>query len=385
MNAFIKSLFPALCGLAVIMSGCQKEGPTPGAPKEKKSTAVPVKLFTVTNAAWDREVAIIGTLYPKDSATIAAQVEGSVEKTLVEFGDRVRSNQDLAFIDTTTFEALVEQAAGALAKTEATLLNAKQNFARITKLKQDGVASESDFDTAKAALDQAEADVKAARGTLSVAKLNLAHSRVQAPFDGAISQRIVGRGDFAKVGTPLFSIVNDSVLKFIFQVPERYASYVEKKLPVSFNVDNYPGETFTGTVYLISPEVSATSRAFNVGALVTNTNFKLKASTFARGSLVIQKGAPTTVVPLDAVVSFAGVTKVFVLENNLARSRTVKAGRIRDGLQEITEGIKPGDKVVISGQSRLSDGMAAIEDAGPPKQAGAKSGQTSTNQGKQHE
>ncbi len=385
MNAFIKSLFPALCGLAVIMSGCQKEGPTPGAPKEKKSTAVPVKLFTVTNAAWDREVAIIGTLYPKDSATIAAQVEGSVEKTLVEFGDRVRSNQDLAFIDTTTFEALVEQAAGALAKTEATLLNAKQNFARITKLKQDGVASESDFDTAKAALDQAEADVKAARGTLSVAKLNLAHSRVQAPFDGAISQRIVGRGDFAKVGTPLFSIVNDSVLKFIFQVPERYASYVEKKLPVSFNVDNYPGETFTGTVYLISPEVSATSRAFNVGALVTNTNFKLKASTFARGSLVIQKGAPTTVVPLDAVVSFAGVTKVFVLENNLARSRTVKAERIRDGLQEITEGIKPGDKVVISGQSRLSDGMAAIEDAGPPKQAGAKSGQTSTNQGKQHE
>lgn len=384
MNTPTKSLLSLLAGLALFASGCQKEAP-PAAAKEKKATAVSVKLFTVTNAAWDREVAIIGTLYPKDSATIAAQVEGSVEKTLVEFGDRVKSNQDLAFIDTTTYEAQVEQWAGTLAKAEATLLNTKQNFARSTKLRKDGIASESDFDSAKAALDQADADVKAARGTLSVAKLNLEHSRVGAPFDGAISQRIVGRGDFAKVGSPLFSIVNDSVLKFIFQVPERYASFVEKKLPVSFSVDNYPGETFTGTVYLISPEVSSASRAFNVGALVTNTNFKLKASTFARGSLTIQKGVPTAVVPLDAVVSFAGVTKVFVLENNIARSRTVKAERIRDGLQEITEGIKPGDKVVISGQSRLSDGMAAIEDTGPNKQTDAKGNQALTNQAKQHE
>jgi len=121
-------------------------------------------------------------------------------------------------------------------------------------------------------------------------------------------------------------------------------------------VDNYPGETFSGSVYLISPSVSTAARAFNVGALVTNLNCRLKANSFARGSLVLERGAPTPVVPLESVVSFAGVTKVFVVERNAAHSRAVETGRIRAGLQEIIRGVKPGETIVVSGQSRLADG-----------------------------
>jgi multidrug efflux pump subunit AcrA (membrane-fusion protein) len=134
---------------------------------------------------------------------------------------------------------------------------------------------------------------------------------------------------------------------------------------VNFGVDNYPGETFAGTVYLISPAVTLSSRAFNVGALVTNTSFRLKADTYARGSLVLERGAPTPVVPLESVVSFAGVTKIFVAENNVARSRAVQTGRIRDGLQEIIDGVKVGEVVVVTGQTRLTDGAAVtIQPAG---------------------
>src|SRR5439155_17968469 len=202
---------------------------------------------------------------PKDEATIGAQVEGTVERTLVDFGDRVRTNEDLAFIDTGSYEAQLEQAVGNLAKADANLTNARKNFTRVDELKKGSVASESDYDQAKAQLDQWEAEVKAARGAASVARLNLERSKVKSPFDGAVAQRIVGRGDFVKVGSPLFNVVNDAVLKFIFQVPERYGSLVTKKLPVSFSVDNYPGETFIGSVYLISPSVSPSSRAFGVG------------------------------------------------------------------------------------------------------------------------
>ena len=131
-----------------------------------------------------------------------------------------------------------------------------------------------------------------------------------------------------------------------------------KKLPVQFNVDNYPGESFTGSVYLISPSVSMASRAFGVGALVTNTDFRLKANTFARGTLVLERAVPTPMIPLEAVVSFAGVTKVFVVETNVARARPVRVGRIQSGRQEIVAGLRPGETVVISGQSRLSDGTA---------------------------
>ncbi len=339
---------------ALVTSGCQRAVVARQKPQPPEATAVTVA--TVTNAAWDKTVSIVGTLYPKDEAAVAAQVEGQVEQTLVDFGDRVRSNQDLAFIDTALYDAQLEQAVGNLVKAEANLANARQSFERVQRLRSDGIASASDFDQAKAQLDQWDAEVKAARGAERIARLNLRRSRVQAPFDGAISQRIVGRGDHVKVGSPLFNIVNDAVLKFIFAVPERYGSFVEKGLLVNFGVDNYPGETFSGSVYLISPSVSTAARAFNVGALVTNLNCRLKANSFARGSLVLERGAPTPVVPLESVVSFAGVTKVFVVERNAAHSRAVETGRIRAGLQEIIRGVKPGETIVVSGQSRLADG-----------------------------
>lgn len=368
MKPFSPSTLPPLCGLLLALTACQRE--TAGPPKERAAEATPVTVATVTNVAWDKTVSITGTLYPKDEATIGAQVEGTVERTLVEFGDRISAGQDLAFIDTGSYAAQLEQAVGNLAKAEANLTNARKTFARTTELKKGGLVPESEFDQAQAQLDQWEAEVKAARGAASVTRLNVERSQVKAPFDGAVAQRLVGRGDFVKTGSPLFNVVNDSVLKFIFQVPERHASFVQKKLPVSFNVDNYPGETFTGTVYLISPSVSTASRAFGVGALVTNTDFRLKASTFARGSLVLKRAVPTPVVPLESVVSFAGVTKVFVVEGRVAHGRTVVAGRIRDGVQEILQGLQTGEIVVVTGQNRLSDGATiALRTAEAPAPA----------------
>lgn len=370
MKPLFRSTLGSLCALGLALAGCQRE--PAGPPRGRTAEATPVTVATVSNAAWDKTVSIIGTLYPKDEATIGAQVEGSVDRTLVEFGDRLRAGQDLAFIDTGSYEAQLEQAVGNLAKAEATLTNARKNFIRTRELKKGGLVPDSEFDQAQAQADQGEAEVKAARGAASVTRLNVERSQVKAPFDGAVAQRLVGRGDFVKVGSPLFNLVNDSVLKFIFQVPERYASLVQKKLPVSFNVDNYPGETFTGSVYLISPSISTASRAFGVGALVTNTDFRLKANTFARGSLVLERAVPTPVVPLESVINFAGVTKVFVVEGSVARGRTVVAGRIRDGLQEILRGVQAGETVVVTGQNHLSDGAAVALPSGQAPPLGAK-------------
>ena len=121
----------------------------------------------------------------------------------------------------------------------------------------------------------------------------------------------------------------------------------------------------------------SSSRAFSVGALVTNSNFRLKANTFARGTLTLERAVPTLVVPLEAVVNFAGVTKVFVVEAETAHARTVKAGRIQDGRQEILEGLKTGERVVITGQGSLSDGARiAIQ---LPQSPGAPGPSSSTN------
>lgn len=338
-------------------AGCSKPL---GAGKAPVDSRVPVTVAKVAVVPLDRSISVIGTLYAKDEATVAAQVEGQVEKTRVDFGDRVTDGQELALIDTTSYEALARQAVAAVAKAEANALNANQNLKRIQDLQQQSISSASDLDKAVADAAQAAADVKAAEAANAIARLNVERSHVRAPFDGAVAERIASAGDYMKIATPLFRLVNDSVLKFIFQVPERYASFVTKKLPVEFGVDNYPGETFTGGVYLISPAVSTASRAFGVGALVTNTDFRLKANTFARGTLVLQRAVPTPMVPLDAVVNFAGVTKVFVVENNVARTRGVSVGRIQGGMQEIVSGLREGENVVVTGQSKLSDGVSVV-------------------------
>ncbi len=363
----MKSFNFRLVCLTLLLAGFNACKPSTTAPiKDPRVSAVPVTVVAITNASWDKTVSIVGTLYPKDEATISAQVEGQIEKTLVDFGDRVQNEQQIADIDTTLYEAQVEQAVGNMAKAEANLANARQNFERVEKLQKGGIASASDYDQARALLDQWNAESKAAHAMQSVAELNLHRSRVKAPFNGAVARRLVGRGDFVKVGSPLFELVNDSVLKFIFAVPERHGSLVQKGLPVTFGVDNYPGETFTGSVYLISPAVTMGSRAFSVGALVTNTSFRLKANTFGRGSLVLQKGVETPVIPLECVVSFAGVTKVFIVEGEVARSRTVTVGRIQRGLQEVLSGVHEGEKVVLTGQSRLSDGAFVSIQSRPP-------------------
>ena len=353
----------AVVTLAVI-AGCSKSNDKMA--KTAGDEGVPVTVTAVEVVPLDRTITVVGTLFAKDEATIAAQVEGQVEKTLVDFGDRVKAGQELALIDTTAYDSLARQSAANLAKARASADNAEQNLKRVQDLQKDKIASASQFDEAEALAKQGRAEINSAEASDAIARMNLARSHVRSPFDGAVAERIASAGDYMKIGTPLFRLVNDSVLKFIFQVPERNASFVTKKLPVQFTVDNYPGETFSGAVYLISPAVSTASRAFSVGALVTNADFRLKANTFARGTLTLEHGVPTAMVPLDAVVNFAGVTKVFVVENGVAHARSVKTGRIQDGRQEILEGLRAGQQVVISGQARLNDGSKVTMSAPAP-------------------
>lgn len=348
-------LLAALLGaVALLPVSCQKPAAEPKKPGEP--AAVPVTVAKVETVVADRTIPIVGTLFPKDEATICAEVEGRVEKTTVDFGDRLKTGQQLGQIDTASYEAYARKAQADVARSKATAANADQNLKRIQELRKNNIASSSDLDKATAEADQAHAEVKAEEATEALAGLNVARSRVQAPFDSAVSERLVGAGDFVKVGTPLFRIVNDKLIKFITSVPERFAGEVKKDQLAVFNVDAYPGQSFEGKVLLISPSVTARTRAFAFGVLVHNEELKLKANSFARGELVVERQVPVLVVPIDAVQNFSGINKVYVVENDDAIVREVQAGKINNGRQQILSGLKAGEIVVISGHSKLRDG-----------------------------
>ena len=345
----------ALLVLTLLVS-CSK--PAASGVNQEADDALPVSVARVEVLFMDQTLDVWGTLHAKDEATLGAEVEGKVEKTLVDFGDRVRAGQELASIDTTIYEALARQAEANLAKAKAAATNAGLNLKRAQELRKNNIASQSDLDAATAAAEQARAEVNADEAANAVAQLNLQRSRVKAPFDAVIAERLGNAGDYAKVGAPMFRVVNDDLLKFIVQAPESYAGKVVKEQPVIFWVDAYgTNETFEGKVYLISPAVNTATRAFPFGALVQNADHRLKAGSYARGKLILARAVPTSVVPLDAVSTFAGLTRVFVVENDLARARQVEVGRVQEGRQQVFAGLKPGEMVATSGQSKLHDGV----------------------------
>lgn len=333
------------------LSGCSPAGSQPA--KGPRDDAIPVTTASVALAPVDRTLVVVGTLLPRNEAVIAAQVEGQLQQTLVDFGDRVQSGQELGFIDTDSYQALARQAAANLARAQASLQNAENNLKRVKALQQDRISSASDLDAATAQAEQARAEVKAAEAAEAIAQLNLARSRVRAPFPAAVAERIASAGDYVKTGTALFRLVEDRELKFLVQAPERYAGQVKTGQVAQFSVDAWPGQLFQGQVFLVSPSVSTATRSFNLAALVPNADGKLKANTFARGELLLERAVPTPVLPLDAVLNFAGVTKVFVVETNRAHSRAVKLGRVLSGGQEILEGLKPGEVVATTGLTKL--------------------------------
>jgi membrane fusion protein (multidrug efflux system) len=319
-------------------------------------TSVAITVARVVLKPLDRTIPVAGTLYAKDEATLSAEVEGRVEKTMAEFGDHVEAGRELALINTTTYEAQAQQAAANLARAKANAQNAEHELKRVQELVKASIAAESELDKAKADAEQARAEVQGAEATATLARLNLERSHVRAPFEAAVAERVGNAGDFLKVGSPLFRIVNDRTLKYIVQAPERYAGEIKKDQRVVFSVDAYPEQAFEGKVYLISPSVNITTRSFAFGALVPNDSRKLKANSFARGEIILERNRPTLVVPLGAVQNFAGVTKVFVLEKGVSRSRDIQVGRIQDEHQEVLSGLKEGELVITSGTTKLYDG-----------------------------
>jgi len=342
------------CLALVALAACSK--PAREASRRDAAGAVNVTVVTARTEPWERKIFLVGALHANQEARIAAEVEGSIEKTLAEVGDGVKDGAELAQIDTASYQGMVNLQTANLAKAEANAENTAENLARLERLRQTGSVSPTDYDQAVAQNKQAQAEVNAAKASLGAANTALRRSLARAPFDGAITERLVNAGDFVRIGTVMFTIVDDSTLRFRGEVPEREAARIKTGQIVRLAVDAYPGRAFEGRVSWINPAVNAATRGVGIEARVDNAKHELKANFFARGELVVDEAAPTLVVPIESVLTFAGVNKVFVVEGEVAKAREVELGGTYGEQQEIIGGIKAGDRVIVNGRTKVQDG-----------------------------
>ena len=290
----------------------------------------------------ERTVRFVGTLGADARAEVAAEVDGRLVSLGADLGDPVEEGQVLAAIDSSAREARLREA-------EAVLARAASEEERARKLREKGIMSQQEYDEVSSASS-------VARARREVLAIELAHTQIRAPFPGRIAARLVDVGGYVRTGTPLFVLVSDDPLRLRGEVPERFAAELAVGQDIRGTVSAYPDEAVRGRITRISAAVDAASRALTIEAEVPNPGGKLRPGFFCEAEVLIQSDARAVVIPIEALIDFAGVTRVFVVEEDVARSRAVETGLRLGPMVEIITGLRPGERVASSALGRLVDG-----------------------------
>ncbi|MBX6313542.1 MAG: efflux RND transporter periplasmic adaptor subunit [Isosphaeraceae bacterium] len=267
-----------------------------------------------------------------------------------------------------------------------TLEKAQQNLARQRQITQRGAGTvqelqnmENDYKAAEAAKDNAIltartliAEALTSRVAYDVAKQALEDMTIRAPqpktlpedhdrpLHYAVTRKVAVEGQMLKEGEAVADLVIEDPLKLWSNVPERFSSEVEVGQAVKLAVASQPGKDFKGHVTRINPAVDPVSRTFQVEALVENDEGLLRPGGFAKASIVTRHDDEAVIVPIESVVRFAGVTKIFLVEGKVAHSVNVNTGIEGRGWIEITGNLPSQGQVVTTGQTQLADGTPVI-------------------------
>jgi membrane fusion protein (multidrug efflux system) len=337
----------------------------PEAAKEEKVEIVEVTVAPVIARPAQRPLKFVGTLYGAEEVTLSSQVEGQIRAVHADLGDRVEAGQILADIED-------DQLKAKLRVLEATLAKARSDEERGQRLVGQKVISPQEYEAMKTSAAVAAAE----RDQLVVM---IEHATVRSPLTGSIAKRLVSGGEYVRPGTPLFEIVADDSLKLRGDVPERFARDLDVGQRVQVAVDAFPATVFSGQLQRISPAANPDTRSITVEAVIENSTRRLKPGFFANASIATRVDEQALFVPEKAVLSFAGVKKVFVVRNEVAHQTPVRTGsHSGDGLVEITEGLFADEIVVTSGFAKLVDGarVSIGSNEGTPASSGRAAEET---------
>lgn len=337
----------AMAALALACGGADEGDAGPGATTVDADVA---RLDTLS-----LEVRAVGSLEADAQVEVKPETDGHVTSIHFREGDRVDEGQVLVRLDEDKLRAQVEAARATVQRTRAEKENLERRVARNDSLLARGAISEQAFDDLQTRYASAEASLAEARANLRLAEQRLEDATVRAPFAGRVGARSFDRGDYLRVGDPMFTVVDDQPLEIGFSVPERYLGQLDRGSPVSLTVRSMPGRTVRGEVDFVAPYVDAESRTVAMKARVPNPDAELRAGQFADVRLQLES-RPAVVVPEAAVVPREGGNVAFVVRGGEAEERDVRTGARRPGLVEILSGVAAGDTVVVAGQQNLRDG-----------------------------
>jgi RND family efflux transporter MFP subunit len=339
--------------LSVLVAGCHKEEP------EAPPPLPVVRVEEVTRTTVAARIPISGVLAPlpgKD-VKVGALVAGRVDQVFVQQGDRVTVGQPLAHVEAQPLRDRVAESQAAATSAKAQLDNARVKLQRAEKLFHDGIVSRQEVDDARAQVVAAESALKQAETVGSTAGVNLSRATLRAPIAGVVAEILVPAGQPVDGnGTPVIEIADTRLLDLRAPVAVARVGGISVGDQASFNVDGVG--TVGGTVDAIAPLVDTATNTVTVRIRVVNSDGRLRGGMFARGAIL---GPPHSgiVVPRSALLpgdGGAASEMALVQPDGTVAHRTVAIGSESDDRVEVTRGLSPGDRVIVSGGYALPDG-----------------------------
>jgi RND family efflux transporter MFP subunit len=367
-------LISCLFAAALAATGCQQKQGTAAA--QAGPQALPVQTMTVALSPVAQSSQYTATIKSRRSATIQPQVSGTLTEIDARSGDHVKSGQVIMQIDPRQQKATVESQRATERQKKALLDYNTIEVERQHKLFDAGVTSRDAYDQAEQAFQNAKADYESAVESRKTQEQLLDYYTIRAPFDGVVGDVPVHVGDYVSPSTMLTTVDERRDLEAYIYIPTERAGQVKQGLNVDLT-DNSGNLLEKTNVDFVSPQVDSGLQGILAKAPVRDPEVLRNAEIVK--ARVIWDTKPKAVVPVLAVNRLGGQTFVYVAENQggkyFAKQRPITVGDTVGNDYAVENGLKAGDKVIVSGLQFLMDGAPVMPlPPGPPAGAGPASG-----------
>ena len=325
-----------------------------------------VKVGDITNS-----VTATGTIEPVTSVTVGTQVSGKVAHLYVDYNSVVKKGQVIAELDKTNLLSELASAKANLSSAQSNLSYQQSHFNRYQILFNKGLISANDYEQTRLSYEQAQQQVRTARESVNKAATNLGYATITSPIDGVVLSKSVEEGQTvaASFNTPeLFTIAQDLTnMQVIADIDEADIGEVKEGQRVTFTVDAYPDDVFSGVVKQVRQEATTESNVVTYQVVISapNANLKLKPGLTANVTIFTKEVENVLSVPSKAlkftpnekmltdgqsIQDVPAPNKVWTLEDGVFKAHKVEVGLTNGITTEITSGLKAGQKVVTEFQ-----------------------------------
>jgi membrane fusion protein, multidrug efflux system len=336
----------------------------PAARAQAPAPGIPVTAGTVVAADVPVFLHGIGTVQAYNMVAVKSRVDGQIVKVDFKEGQEVKEGDPLFQIDPRPYQAALEQAQAAMQKDQAQLAGAKLDLERYSKLLGTGYQTRQSFDQQTALVGQVEAAIKGDQAQIDTAKLNLGYADMRSPIDGRLGARLVDKGNLihAADNTALVTITELKPIFVSFTLPQDTLDEIreyQQKAPLVVRAYAGDGDKLLseGRLTLIDNSIDQTTGTIHLKARFDNLDERLWPGEFVSLRVILKVLPKVATVPSQTIEEGPAGSYAYIIKpDDTVERRAVTIASVQDGIAVVTKGLTPGERVVVDGQYRLTEG-----------------------------